>query len=122
MFEPLTRFVEETVAKERGESSLTQIWNVNLPATNPVPDYAPQVCFCPVDQKPLKRKASTEEPTQDKPDPNKPSTMPMRRMIKLQSDFHGRPRVAGTDVDRCFSGNLTISLVAPGLNSAASKF
>jgi len=36
--------------------------------------------------------------------------------VELASDFHGRPRDEGTDVERCFSGDLTISVLQPHLS------
>lgn len=35
--------------------------------------------------------------------------------VAMTSNFHDRPRSEGTDVDRCFSGGLTVSVLQPHL-------
>ena len=67
------------------------LWNVNLPAIDPLLPPPPRV-RCGVDSQPLVRKAKNVGET-----------------LYLESNFHGRPRQAGCDVELCFSGQMTIS-------------
>jgi 5'-nucleotidase len=79
-----------------------EIWNVNLPAIDPngcVPDAE----FCEVDASPISRVAKRDG-----------------RSVRFESDFHARPREFGKDVDRCFSGKLTISRLSPLLGEPAA--
>jgi 5'-nucleotidase len=66
-------------------------WNVNLP--HPAEDAAePAIVFCPVDPSPLDvrfRRNGTE--------------------FHYSGNYHGRRRIPGSDVDRCFSGDVAIS-------------
>ena len=68
----------------------TLFWNVNLPAIEPTSD--PPVERCVVDNCPLERVARTDG-----------------KLVSFDLDFHGRPRNPGSDVDRCFSGSITVS-------------
>lgn len=75
------------------ESSV--LWNVNLPAIDPRAEY-PTVSWCEVDPHPIPRIAKQEG-----------------ELVSFDLDFHARPRQTGSDVDRCFAGQLTISKVSP---------
>ncbi len=71
------------------------LWNVNLPAIDPTLDPPPRH-RCHVDSCPLERQAIRAE-----------------NGVRFASDFHARPREQGSDIDRCFSGSLTISELSP---------
>ena len=69
-----------------------QFWNVNFPD---VPDLEqPEVIDCDVDTMAL--------PMEYKSNGN---------AYRFAGDYHSRPRKKGTDVDCCFSGNITVSRV-----------
>lgn len=75
-----------------GSSGLeSPLWNVNLPAIDPALP-PPSRIRCEVDSQPMVRTARSDGKT-----------------LYLDSDFHGRPRADGSDVELCFSGRLTIS-------------
>lgn len=76
-------------------SSEDLLWNVNLPAIDPDSDPPPR-SWCRVDRCPIERQVRIEESN-----------------VRFDLDFHGRPREKGSDVDRCFSGSLTISELNP---------
>lgn len=78
-----------------GHWEQTPLWNVNLPAIDPA-SPPPERRRCGVDPTPIMRVGIRDGET-----------------VHLRSDFHGRPRRPGLDVDRCFSGWLTISNVSP---------
>jgi 5'-nucleotidase len=63
-------------------------WNVNLPN---LPENAPdpRVVDCPINPGPLPLSFRREG-----------------NLYRYNGDYHGRPRVAGSDVDVCFSGNI----------------
>jgi 5'-nucleotidase len=67
------------------------MWNVNLPHLEPgAPE--PEVVYCPLDVSPL--------------------PLSFRREGELHfynGDYHGRPRVTGSDVDACFSGKIAVT-------------
>lgn len=89
----LSEFLERV--EKMGEP--TPLWNVNLPAIDPGSPIPPKV-RCGVDARPMNRvgrKSGSE--------------------LHLESDFHGRPRQQGLDVERCFSGQITISELSPHL-------
>jgi 5'-nucleotidase len=67
------------------------LWNVNLPAIDPSRS-TPSLVRCRVDASPLVRTARREGAA-----------------VHLEYDFHNRPREQGCDVDRCFSGQITVS-------------
>ena len=71
------------------------LWNVNLPAIDPLSEPPPQL-WCPVDRKPIARQANQKDST-----------------VSFESDFHSRPRERGSDVDHCFAGSITISELNP---------
>jgi 5'-nucleotidase len=68
-------------------------WNVNLPHL-PLDAADPEVAFCPVDPSPLPvaYRACGDE-------------------LHYEGDYHQRPRQSGTDVDLCFRGKISVSLV-----------
>lgn len=103
-----------------------QIWNVNLPATDPQRSKPPKAVNCPIDRTPTQRAgtlhqasfpikgASLAGSAPSRETERLPiSTAPTSTHVQLKSDFHGRPRTPGSDVDLCFSGNLTISRIEP---------
>ena len=66
-------------------------WNVNLPHP-PEGAREPEIVFCPLDPSPLDvrfRRNGSE--------------------FRYYGDYHGRPRLSGSDVDRCFAGDITVS-------------
>jgi 5'-nucleotidase len=68
-------------------------WNINLPNPENL-SGPPPIVFCDVDPSPLLLDyRQTEEG------------------LVYSGNYHQRPRVAGKDVDRCFAGNITVSLV-----------
>jgi len=70
-------------------------WNVNLP--HPAPDAGtPEVVFCPVDPSPLPVAYRVE---------------PDGRSAHYSGDYQARDRVAGHDVELCFGGRITVSLL-----------
>ncbi|MGI9467182.1 MAG: 5'/3'-nucleotidase SurE [Rubripirellula sp.] len=74
-----------------GTERNTILWNVNLPAI--LPDaMTPPTVRCGVDTEPMIR-----QPLRD------------GKFLRFASDFHARPREPNLDVDRCFSGSMTIS-------------
>lgn len=73
------------------------LWNVNLPAFGPGrcdPSSAavPDVVHASVETSPMIRRASIDD-----------------GVYGATSGFHDRPRVEGSDVERCFAGAVTIS-------------
>lgn len=89
----LARPFEEFAAavQSAGEAPQSLLWNVNLPAIDPS-EPAPDPVRCRVDSRPLVRTARRNGTA-----------------VHLEYDFHARPREKGCDVDRCFSGQITIS-------------
>jgi 5'/3'-nucleotidase len=86
----LLPLVRELVARpwERGT-----FWNINLP--HPSPDQPdPNVTFCPLDPSPLPLDYVHEEGE-----------------FQYAVDYFNRPRVAGCDVDVCFSGSIAVTQV-----------
>ena len=75
------------------------LWNVNFPAIDPT-GPAPTLIRCPVDRLPMRSRATVID-----------------GVYRSETDFHGRPRAAGTDVDCCFSGNMTLSVVSPAIET-----
>lgn len=107
------------------------LWNVNLPAIDPG-ESIPRGAHCPVDPMPITRSVrpvltdsrndtrggsaasrGTGQIGQLTSESVEPSSL--HSSIEMMADFHGRPRVDGSDVERCFSGFLTISEIAPHL-------
>lgn len=68
-------------------------WNVNLPHL-PAGTGDPEVVFCPIDPSPL---PVSYEATGE--------------LLRYNGDYHRRARFPGTDVDVCFGGAISVSLV-----------
>ncbi|MFN0055091.1 MAG: 5'/3'-nucleotidase SurE [Planctomycetales bacterium] len=68
-------------------------WNINLPHLAGGASE-PEVVFCPVDPSPLP--VSFEERDE---------------LLYYNGNYHQRPRTPGSDVDHCFQGRITVSLV-----------
>ncbi len=68
-------------------------WNVNFPHLAP-DSPPPQKIYCPLDPHPLPLNFNPEQDGH-----------------LYQSDYHNRRRSHGHDVDVCFSGNISISLI-----------
>lgn len=113
LLKPITQFVEQ--CRQNGNANALNLWNVNLPAIIPDETHKPPIHICPVDQNPLERQASLVEPTLGRDSVGTLQTRQSEWTVSLQSEFHGRPRLPGTDVDLCFSGGLTISKVSAGI-------
>ncbi|TWT97287.1 5'/3'-nucleotidase SurE [Neorhodopirellula pilleata] len=116
----------------------TIVWNVNLPALDPAGSERPKTIECPIDTTPIHRigrlgdgnlpsvpitwlagaqpqnegaQTQNETGNDDAFEPPEQHCMP----VQLTSDFHGRSRQSGSDVDLCFAGNLTFSRIHPFL-------
>ncbi|MEM9825837.1 MAG: 5'/3'-nucleotidase SurE [Planctomycetota bacterium] len=87
-----------TQAERTRPSRPTPVWNINLPALDPEMESVPWI-QCPIDPTPipLETHRNGEEMT-------------------WTMDFHGRPRMPAGDVDRCFSGHITVSQIHPHLS------
>jgi len=68
-------------------------WNVNLPHL-PAGAADPEVVFCPVDSSPLPVRYDTAGD-----------------LLTYSGIYHERARQPGTDIDVCFSGRISVSLV-----------
>jgi 5'-nucleotidase len=68
-------------------------WNVNLPHL-PSDAADPAVCFCPVDRSPLPLEYRVEQ-----------------GVWTYSATYQQRQRMAGSDVDTCFRGQIAVSLV-----------
>lgn len=68
-------------------------WNVNLPHI-PAGAPDPEVVFCPVDPSPLPVSYREEG-----------------EHLVYSGDYHNRRRLPGTDIDVCFSGKISVSIV-----------
>jgi len=68
-------------------------WNVNLPHL-PADSADPPVEFCPLDPSPLQARFRSEGD-----------------LLHYAGDYHSRQREPGSDVDCCFRGAITVSLV-----------
>ncbi|WP_246151398.1 5'/3'-nucleotidase SurE [Rubripirellula reticaptiva] len=77
------------------------LWNVNLPAVDPR-GTKPSRIECGVDSHPMVRTGQLS-----------PSERELTQKLAMTSEFHGRPRNAGSDVDRCFAGQITLSRMKP---------
>lgn len=69
-------------------------WNVNLPHPGPG-EPEPEIVFCPVDASPLPLAFQVSD-----------------RGARYSGNYHERPRAPGTDVDLCFRGFITVSLLS----------
>ena len=68
-------------------------WNVNLPHL-PAGAADPEIVFCPVDPSPLPLGYEI-----------------VGEQLTYKGNYHERPRQSGTDIDVCFSGRISISIV-----------
>ena len=104
---PVALFIEE-FHRRAGESNRDRtapLWNVNLPAIDPS-SPPPPLRRCGVDPSPMVRRIqSTTNETGGGGQGG--------RELNLHSDFHGRPRLRGLDVDLCFGGSITLSSIHP---------
>lgn len=70
-----------------------EYWNVNLPHLR-TDEPEPQLRFCPLDNSPLPLEFRQEGD-----------------LYVYAGNYHGRARVAGGDVETCFAGDISISLL-----------
>ena len=86
------------------------LWNINLPAISPT--QRPDAVFCPVDRTPIPLAYLPAESEAAMaiagPTPTERPEFKNDR-FRVTSDFHNRPRSAGSDVDVCFGGRISIS-------------
>lgn len=73
-----------------------QFWNVNLPHLRD-DEPEPRLVICPLDRSPLPISFREDEGA-----------------FHYDGDYHGRPRVAGADVDVCFGGDISATLLQLG--------
>lgn len=110
------------------QQELPTVWNVNLPALDPTTAQPPAMVECFVDNTRVPRTGHLDDANLEKlklecsqrNEHGQPLVTPRslanpEAIARLKSDFHGRPRQPGSDVDLCFAGNLTISRVCPEL-------
>lgn len=71
-------------------------WNVNFPHLGPGAP-SPEAVHCPLDSSPMPVLFRREG-----------------RAFLYRGDYHGRPRVAGSDVEVCFSDRIAVSLLRLG--------
>lgn len=86
------------MAKGVSRSAVTSpaaLWNVNLPAVNPAGEI-PERSWCDVDPCPIQR-----------------TGIQRGECVEFSVDFHNRARLTGSDVDRCFAGDITVSKLDP---------
>ncbi|WP_197452443.1 5'/3'-nucleotidase SurE [Rosistilla carotiformis] len=87
------RFACEAIQFAIGRSSKeVALWNINLPATDA--ETIPGICCCPTDGKAL-------------PFSYRQTTVG----YQFEADYHGRPRTPNEDIDVCFGGRISISLL-----------
>jgi 5'-nucleotidase len=72
-------------------------WNVNLPANYAGTGALPDLVFCPLDPHPLP--VAYEQ---------------INGEFHYRSNYHQRKRRPGSDVDVCFAGHISVSLVSLG--------
>ncbi|MCC9602618.1 5'/3'-nucleotidase SurE [Stieleria sp. JC731] len=95
--ETISEYLDVARAHSQDRSDPAPLWNVNLPAVHPEPNVTPPRVYCGVDRKPIERTGVFNGDGS----------------VQFQLDFHARPREDGRDVDRCFSGSITVSKVDP---------
>jgi len=71
-----------------------RFWNVNLPAPNGQPELIPAMRFCDLDPTPIQAEYRCDG-----------------RAFLVTNDYHARPRIDGHDVDVCFNGEISLTLV-----------
>ncbi|WP_081613764.1 5'/3'-nucleotidase SurE [Rhodopirellula sallentina] len=94
-----------------------RVWNVNLPAISPETPGPPPVTECFVDETRLERNGPSLEPISSPDAANDSNKLPLESTVRLTSEFHDRPRMAGSDVEQCFGGKITVSYVDPHVAS-----
>jgi 5'-nucleotidase len=91
---------------ERLETLVTQrhaaghFWNINLPAHCP---GMPEIVETPPDPHPMPYQFAELSPVREAGG---------RVLLEYRGNYQGRPRAAGTDIDTCFRGAISVSLVA----------
>lgn len=83
---------QKTTSPERG-----RVWNINLPAIDPstlASGVIPPIVECGIDMNPHLRTPRVEADG-----------------ITLESNFQNRPRDVGSDVDQCFGGAITVTVL-----------
>jgi 5'-nucleotidase len=96
---PLRDLVDQTLAGDHA------LWNINLPAIDPEslpPDQPPDAIICPIDRTPIPLTYSAAQVAGE-------IDVQSAQSYHVESDFHNRPRAAGTDIDVCFRGKISIS-------------
>ncbi|MGB7327745.1 MAG: 5'/3'-nucleotidase SurE [Rubripirellula sp.] len=99
MGETLAEFLHRVREQAFDDGAL--LWNVNLPAVDPV-GPKPSRIECGVDSQPMVRTGQLSS-----------SERELTQKLAMTSEFHGRPRNEGSDVDRCFNGQITLSRMKP---------
>ncbi len=99
--ETMAEFLDEVRAQNAIDRDPI-LWNVNLPAIEPSA-VIPRRVECRVDHHPMERTGMLVRLTGDT----------TAYEVPMQSEFHGRPRGEGNDVERCFGGDITISRLSP---------
>ncbi len=89
-----------TVSESPNAATDRPFWNVNLPAVDPNGPI-PIREECEVEPHPLLRTGTVTAEGRGS-----------AQQLSMTSDFHSRPRTKGSDVDRCFSGRITLSRLA----------
>lgn len=69
-------------------------WNINLPHLEPDAPM-PEVVYCPLDSAPLPLSFRQEGD-----------------LLHYDGDYHGRQRIAGSDVDICFRGKIAVTEIS----------
>ncbi|MEM9366918.1 MAG: 5'/3'-nucleotidase SurE [Planctomycetota bacterium] len=96
--EALNQFFHRAEQPSR-EKDFGMLWNVNLPAIDPKSE-PPEIVRCPVERQPFIRRGQLRWDSD-------------LARITVESDFHGRPREPGSDVDVCFGGQISLSEINP---------
>ncbi|MGE3820155.1 MAG: 5'/3'-nucleotidase SurE [Isosphaeraceae bacterium] len=86
------RVLDELVARPWEPGTL---WSVNLPHPEKA-DLEPEIVFCPLDPSPLPLTFRIVEDG---------------RRAEYAGNYHGRPRVAGADVETCLGGRIAVTLL-----------
>ena len=97
---PLEMWLEQL--QQSQDNSTPPLWNLNLPAIDPAGPL-PEIAECLVETQPMVREAQLHTVS------NSNSV----HRVAMTSDFHGRPRAPGSDVDQCFGGRISISKLTP---------
>lgn len=102
-------FVFENIS--RRENSGKGFWNVNLPAIPPQSDCLPLLIrVCDPEPQPLAFSIEDgSESSQNVGESQVNCVPPAKKTVLYRSNYQERPRESGSDVDLCFSGNVTIS-------------